>query len=162
MFKKLLSASAVISLTMSGLAVAESDPLKMDLSAQIVTLDVNGEEVFEPANSVAPGSTIEYRIQYENISDDPLEHFVVNGRIPNVTAFIADSAELDTSATFQARVEGIGWADVPVIRYLQDETGVLRAVTVSEDEYTGLRWKLAQPLGPGDEIEARYRVIVDQ
>ncbi len=161
MLKQLLAATSILLLMGGAHAHADDAPLKAELEARTIIVDETGTEQFAPAESVTPGSLIEYTMRYENVSDADLEGFIINGEIPSMTEFVAESEKTNGQALFEVHVEDIGWSEIPVTRYLPDDTGVLRAVIVAPEEYNGLRWRLREPLRSGQIIEAHYRVKVD-
>lgn len=161
MLKQLLTVTSLLVLMGLSQAHAESDALKVELEAHTIIIDETGAEQMAPAKAVSPGSLIEYRMRYENVSETDLGDFVINGEIPSMTEFIAESEQANGQALFEVHVEDIGWSEIPVMRYLPDETGVLRAVIVAPEDYNGLRWRLSEPLRAGQVVEAHYRVKVD-
>lgn len=161
MLKHLLTATSVLLLMGVMQAHADSAPLKAELEARTIIVDETGTEKYSPAEAVSPGSLIEYTMRYENVSDTSLDEFVINGEIPSMTEFIAESDETNGQALFEVHVADIGWSEIPVMRYLPDETGVLRSIIVAPEEYDGLRWRMTEPLVSGQVIEAHYRVKVD-
>lgn len=163
MFYKLITMTAACLLIGAGPVFADNadEPLKMSLQAQTVTVSEDGKETFGAADAVLPGAIIEYRLTYENVSDAVLDGFVIKGKIPEVTVFIDDTAQSNSEAIFEARIEDIGWTLLPAMRYVPDETGVMHGVRVPPEDYAEVRWRLIEPLEPGAKVEKRYRVAVN-
>ncbi len=161
-----LAALGVLGLVAAAQAAGaqQAGPLETQLSAFSVQPDKaapEGERL-EPAASVNPGGLVEYRVSYANVGEAELSGLVINGVIPDQTDYVDASARLDVSSVLEVRAEGTDWAMPPLTRYETMADGTILAVVVPPAEYTALRWKLAQPLAPGDRIEAVYRVAVDQ
>ena len=64
-------------------------------------------------------------------------------------------------AIFEVSVSDIGWATPPVIRYVEDEEGILQPAEVPDEEFEALRWRLVEPIAPGEEVSASYRIRVE-
>ena len=142
-------------------AIAQDDALRSDLEAYVVTTGEDGVDVFTAAETIKPGGVIEYRIVYENLTDGPLNTFVVNGPIPESTAFISGSNRTSVEAVFEVEVPDLGWSAAPVYRTTVSENGVETRERVPASEFTNVRWALAQPLDAGQSVQSIYRVQVD-
>ena len=64
---------------------------------EVVTVDADGKETitYEPAEVVAPGDAILYRITYKNVGTEPVEGIVLQSQIPSDLIITEDSAEAD-------------------------------------------------------------------
>ncbi len=153
-----LTAACMASLTP---ALADDGPLTSALSVFQVLETGTSPATFRPADTVAPGGILEYRLDYENVSQAPLADLVIQAVIPHNTEFIEVSQSVDRPAVFEAKVEGLEWSTLPVTRYEADENGVLQAVEIPAEEYVAVRWRVAEPLAAGESTRAVYRVRVD-
>ena len=145
-------------------ALAQEKPVKVEseISAYTIVTDEEGNEIRETASKVSPGGIIEYELRYRNVSEDALSNFVILGDVPDATQYLSAQPLGEALAIFEVSVEDIGWATPPVIRYVDDGDGVLRPVDVPEEEFEALRWRLAEPITPGEEVSATYRIKVEQ
>ena len=142
-------------------ALAQDEAVRSTLEAHAVTTAEDGSEVFAPAETIKPGGVIEYRIVYENLTDAPLNNFVVNGAIPESTAFISESNRSSVGAVFEVEVSDLGWSTAPAYRTVVSDGGVETLERIPAREYTAIRWQLAEPLGAGESVQSIYRVQVD-
>ena len=95
------------------------------------------------------------------MSDDALSNFVILGNVPGSTRYLSAQPLEEIQAVFEVSVEDIGWVTPPVIRYIDSGDGVMRPVEVPEEEFEALRWRLAEPITPGEEVSATYRIKVE-
>ena len=121
----------------------------------------DGAEVRGPADTISPGGIIEYEMTYKNISEDPLELFIIRGEVPRSTFYLSGEEDISVPAVFEVSVADLGWNTPPIVRYVEYEAGILRPVEVSEEEFEALRWRLAEPITPGEEVSATYRIRVE-
>lgn len=160
---KLCCLTLSLGLGVTGAAYAQEAPAKVEseIAAYTITLDEEGKEQRALADVVSPGGIIEYEMTYRNVSDEPLGDFIIQGGVPDAT-YYHSAEQLDAlRATFEVSVADLGWATPPIMRYVDDGTGVLRPVEVPEEEYQVLRWRLKQPITPGEEVSATYRIKVE-
>ncbi len=148
---------------LAGVSVAQKEQSKVVSYIEAFTIhqDESGEEVRAPAESVSPGGVIEYQMTYKNISEDMLGEFIIRGDVPPETYFLSSRDLPDVPAIFEVSVSDIGWATPPVIRYVEDEEGILRPAEVPDEEFEALRWRLVEPIAPGEEVSATYRIRVE-
>lgn len=149
----LLAAAAAIP------ASADEAPLESRLEVVNVIQGDDGESL-KPAERIAPGAVLQYSLDYKNASEEAFEAFTILGPIPENTEFLPETQTADRRSVFEAKVEGLDWAQPPVTRYETDAEGILRSVEVPASQYTAVRWRLAEPLAPGDSASAAYRVRV--
>jgi len=161
---KMACALAIAGSAIGGTTWAQEQAPKVEtaISAYTIVVDEKGNEVRETASTVSPGGIIEYQLSYRNVSDDALSNFIILGDVPEATEYLSAQPLGETLAVFEVSVEDIGWATPPVIRYIDDGDGVLRPVNVPEEEFEALRWRLAEPITPGEEVSATYRIKVAQ
>ena len=143
----------------SGPANAESVTSQLTVSHVVETGD--GTEVLEPAESVAPGETLEYELVYTNETGMSLNAFTVVGPVPEGTDFIEGSAQTNTEARLEAQIAGMGWAPVPAFRAIVQPDGTVIQEEVPAEEYEALRWRLSGEVAPGLSVQATYRVRVE-
>jgi len=160
---KLCCLALSLGLGVTGAAYAQEAPAKVEteIAAYTITLDEEGKEQRALADVVSPGGIIEYEMTYRNISDEPLADFIIQGGVPDATQYFSAQPLDVLRATFEVSVADIGWASPPVTRYVDDGTGVLKPIAGPKEEYQALRWRLAQPITPGEEVSATYRIKVE-
>ena len=143
------------------IALADNAPLESKLQAFEVVSKEDGGETYVPAERIDPGSVIEYRLIYTNVSDAALDKLVLDAAVPEASRYESHVSQVGQPSVVEARTSDIDWTRPPLVRMIADEAGVVRPVEVSPAEYEGLRWRLASPLAAGEQVEARYRVRVD-
>ena len=148
---------------MQGHAQAQDEHAKVvsHIEAYAIEQDDAGQEIRLTAESINPGGIIEYHMTYTNISDASLAQFVIQGDVPNETTYVSAGEVNDAPAIFEVSVADIGWASPPVIRYVEDNEGILRPVEVPDEEFEALRWRLVEPINPGEVVSATYRIKVE-
>ena len=167
LFKRTITRVAVATATVLSLWVgpisAQEEVQKIATSIEAFTIieDEAGEEVRAPAERVSPGGIIEYQMTYKNVSEDVLSHFVIRGDVPEATYYLSSEDLQNALAVFEVSVADIGWASPPVVRYVEDDAGILRPIEVPDEEFEALRWRLAEPIIPGEEVSATYRIRVE-
>ena len=154
---------AGLSLMFASMAAAQEPEtvVESNIAAYTITLDKDGREIRQSADQIVPGGVIEYTLTYKNVSDEALSDFVILGKVPDATDYHSAQAVKQAQAVFEVSVRDIGWVTPPVMRYEDDGTGVLRPVEVPEEEFEALRWRLAEPITPGEEVSATYRIRVE-
>ncbi len=138
-------------------APAETSPVKVTLTAWLVTKGAGGEDVFTPAETARPGDLIEYRVESVNESGKPLKGQVLNLPIPAGTTYVGGSA---APAAVQASIDGgKTFAPVPLMREVQKPGGGTEKVPVPLAEYRALRWVVGiQATGQRAHVKARIKV----
>lgn len=147
----------------AGATVAQEEVAKIVSTIEAFTIvqDEAGQDVRAPADAINPGGVIEYEMTYKNVSEDALSELIIRGDVPQQTYYLSSEELKNAPAVFEVSVADIGWATPPVIRYVEDEEGILRPVEVSDEEFEALRWRLAEPILPGEEVSATYRIRVE-
>ena len=156
-----LALSFALGTASAAFAQEASAKVESEIVAYTITLDEEGKEQRILADVVSPGGIIEYELTYRNVSEEPLGNFIIQGGVPDATQYYSAQPLDALLATFEVSVADIGWATPPVTRYVDDGTGVLSPVAVPEEEYQALRWRLAKPITPGEEVSASYRIKVE-
>lgn len=150
-------ALAALAALAAGPVMAQEEALSSELTAYKVIIDPAGEEIFEPTETALPGDLIEYRIAYENLTEEALSGLEVRIPVPVSTDYIAGSAQASIPALFEASIDsGAAYSAEPVIKIVNGEE-----VEAEPEEYTNLRWTPAQALGAGEEFTFSYRVAVE-
>ena len=143
-------------------AVAEG-PLEGRLSAFRVVADANGQPALEQADAAAPGDLIEYHLNYANRSTDALGGLIINGPIPQGTAYVGQSARADIDHVLEVSIDGgSSWSTEPVMRQVRNADGSVSREQVPASEYTQIRWRLNDALQPREDLALRYRVSVSE
>jgi uncharacterized repeat protein (TIGR01451 family) len=144
-----------------GLA-AEEQALRSELEAYLVEIDANGNEVLRPADETEPGSVVEYRLQFTNVSADPIAELAVNGPVPARTTYLGKSATTEAQANLVVSIDGgRSYESEPVVRSVHEPDGTIRQVVVPPSRYTHIRWLNEESLEANATVSYRYRVRVD-
>jgi uncharacterized repeat protein (TIGR01451 family) len=108
------------------------------LTAQRVTL-VDGRETKSPADEARPGDVIEYRAEYVNGGDAPVQKLAATLPVPSGMEYLPRSA---WPQVLFASLDGRTFEPVPLKRRVRLEDGreVMREVPPAEYRY--LRWSL--------------------
>lgn len=141
-------------------AVAADAKVTSTLEAVQVIQAEDGTVDYASAEEASPGAVIEYRLTYENVSDEPLDGFVISAKVPPQTIFTGEANGPSQDFLKEVRVAGIGWATPPVYREITDDTGAVQRVLVGEHEYEGIRWKLSGSFPAGKKVSASYQVKI--
>lgn len=157
-----VTALGPISGTLAAQETASSTPIASSLTAHVVTAAQDGGELFQQAKRVNPGDVIEYRIVHRNRAAQPLEGFVVNGKIPNGTSYVARSAKSAQPDTLEVKIPGEPWQVLPAYKTVTDADGNEQRVAAKPADYIGLRWKLSKALPKDARSRNIYRVKVAQ
>ncbi len=159
--KRTLFASAA-ALVFSAIALqAQADNNAVESRLEVATVvEASEGETLEPARTITPGAVLQYSLDYTNRSETGLDGFTIVGPIPENTTFLLETERADRRSVFEAKVEGLDWAQPPITRYETDGDGVVHSVIVPASEYAAVRWRLAEPLEPGGSASAAYRVRV--
>ena len=159
------SLTSLFALLVGAGAYAQADAPAVEAALVAFALEADGNRSETPLNTddgVLPGQVLEYELSYKNVSDEALSDFVVLGDVPDETVFESAGAFEQYDAVFEVEVPGIGWSMLPVIRYVPDEHGVLIEQAVPSEEFEALRWRLLEPVFPGEEISISYRIKINK
>ncbi|WP_165837778.1 DUF11 domain-containing protein [Zavarzinia aquatilis] len=138
--------------------VPPESPVKVTLTAWLVTTDAKGEDVYAPAETARPGDLIEYRVESVNESGKPLKGQVLNLPIPPGTTYVGGSA---SPAAVQASIDGgKTFAPVPLMREVAKPGGGTEKIQVPVTEYRALRWVVGIQ-APGQRAHVKARIKVD-
>lgn len=121
-----------------------------------------GALIRTPLARAMPGQMVEYELSYRNISGEALDGFIIVGALPVAAEYVSRAALKGPKAVFEVSIEDMGWVLPPAVRYIDDGKGILRPVAVPEKEFKALRWRLAEPITPGGEVSATYRVRITE
>ena len=133
--------------------------LEGSMSAYRVTLNKQGEELFEKVDNAAPGELIEYRIFYQNKGETVVSNLKVDGPVPANTQYVAGSADGNVPYALLVSIDhGNTWEPEPVKRMKRMPDGTEQEVIIPVAEYTQIRWVSQKPFGPNEEQKFDYRV----
>jgi len=143
-----------------GAGSAQEGPVQVEsqMRAFALTHTVDGGLIRTPVAQAMPGQIVEYELSYRNISDEALDDFILVGELPVAAEYLSAAALNGPKAVFEVSVADIGWVLAPAVRYVDDGKGILRPVAIPEKEFKALRWRMAEPIDPGGEVSAIYRV----
>ncbi len=143
-------------------AYANNEHLKSQVSAKLVTLDKSGKTILKDVEEVSSGDIVEYKLSYENISNDRLNNLKVVGPIPVGTVYIENSASKDISKVLEVSLyDGKNWTSIPAYKEVKNTTsGKTEKKRVSVEEYRQLRWVIDRPFNAGEKLDFTFRVKV--
>jgi uncharacterized repeat protein (TIGR01451 family) len=117
---------------------------------------IDGKEVAQPAEKVAPGDLLQYVVRYSNSGTTVANNLVVTLPIPKGLEF---SATTDVPKAALASLDGERFEAMPIRRTVRQADGkeILKDVPLAQ--YRALRWQVEQ-LGAGKTVafSARARV----
>jgi uncharacterized repeat protein (TIGR01451 family) len=146
------------------LAIASSHAIAKDEGAKVIgTLDqnrivmVDGKEVAQAADKVAPGDLLQYRVRYSNSGSTVANNLVVTLPIPKGLEFAATT---DVPKAALASLDGERFEAMPIRRSMRQADGkeILRDVPLSQ--YRALRWQVEQ-LAAGKTVTFTARARVE-
>lgn len=141
-------------------AEAEDGPLEGEMKAFVVTEGEEGEEVLTETGKVEPGQTIEYRLVYENTSEDALQNVSITGPIPENTDYIAGSAASEFLGKPVFSIDdGTSFQPEPVTYTKTLPDGTEKEAVATPDMYTHVRW-VVDRFAPST-VRFTYRVKVE-
>lgn len=127
-----------------------------EVEKTVVAADGSKQTKLVPAALVPPGGEVVYTVKFENAGAQPATDVVVTNPVPEHTRFVANSAAgPGTEVTYS--VDG-GKSFAPADRLNVRGADGERAATA--DDYTHLRFRLVNPLPPGQVAYARFRTVV--
>lgn len=159
---KLILAASCLAFSLPSAAQEASPPLQTELEAYLVQFDDAGKENLILATNADPGQIIEYQLSYHNVSDGDLSKVILNAGVPNSSEYLSHQNELSVVSTVEVKTADIAWAEPPLKRAVKNENGEVQFITVSPNEYSGVRWKLNSPLSAGEKVNTSYRVRIEQ
>jgi uncharacterized repeat protein (TIGR01451 family) len=127
-----------------------------EVEKTVVAADGSKQTKLVPAALVPPGGEIVYTVKFENAGDKPANDVVVTNPVPEHMRYVANSAGgPGTEVTYS--VDGGKSYAAPERLNVRGPEGE-RAATA--DDYTHLRFRLTNPLPPGQVAYARFRATV--
>jgi len=161
---KLIARTAILAIVFApSIAMAE---LKSEMQAFVVSTDASGSEQYAPAEKVAPGQTIEYRLLHTNSFDNAIGGVAVVGPVPEGSELVVGQSSSDVSATFEVRGEfdpdqpGEEWSTLPAQRIVIEADGTRTVEAAKPEHFTAVRWQLGQPMQEDASVNHAYRVQV--
>jgi uncharacterized repeat protein (TIGR01451 family) len=139
---------------------AKPGPLRVTQVAEtetvVVAPDGSKQTKLVPATLVAPGGEVIYTVKFENVGAQAASDLVVTNPVPEHTRLQPGGAGgPGTEVTFS--VDGGRSFGAPGTLVVQSADGE-RAAT--PDDYTHVRFRLLNPLPPGQVAFARFRTVV--
>lgn len=144
------------SLGLAAAALAQQAQVTSTLQVEKVVTEGAKTQLL-PAEASKPGDVLEYRASYDNRSATPAEGLAVQIPIPAGTTYLDHSAE---PANAQASVDGVHFADMPLMRDVKKANGGTSREPVPLADYRVLRWKLGT-LSGDHRVQVRLRVKVN-
>jgi uncharacterized repeat protein (TIGR01451 family) len=127
-----------------------------------VTVVKNGQKVIQKvaATNIAPGDVISYTMNYINSGNEAATSVVLDDPIPQGTGYLPGSAfgpgaeisySIDNGKTFRK--------PSLLIYELKNPNGSIEKRTASPDDYTNIRWVIAQiPAGAKGKVGFQVRI----
>ena len=162
---------AVGAILLLALALAQTrSEIRLDLRAYRVLIAQEAGrtvEKLEAALDARPGELIEYQLNAQNITDNPLRQVVLVIPIPTSTAYVDQSAQPfrlgETLVTAEFSFDGgRTYGKLPLMRkvkVIENGKEVEKEVEVKPEEFTHARWVLPQ-LGAKQTVLLRLRAAV--
>jgi uncharacterized repeat protein (TIGR01451 family) len=147
-------------LTCAAALASQTGPLRVtqvaEMETTVVAADGSKQTRLVPATLVAPGGEVIYTVKFENVGTQPASDLVVTNPVPEHTRLVPHGAGgPGTEVTFS--IDGGRSFGVPANLVVRGEDGE-RAAT--PDDYTHVRFRLVNPLPPGQVAFARFRTVV--
>jgi uncharacterized repeat protein (TIGR01451 family) len=117
---------------------------------------VDGKEVSQSADKVAPGDLLQYRVRYSNTGATAANNLVVTLPIPKGLEF---AAATDSPRAALASLDGEKFEPMPIKRLVRQADGKETLQDVPTASYRALRWQVDQlQAGKVVNFTARARV----
>ena len=114
-------------------AAHANDALKMELTANKVIKNAEGEVSYLPVRTAPKGTVIQYKANYTNTINKDINDLAVILPIPANMVFNGEA----TPASAQASIDGKNYADMPLMRKVDG-----KMVKIPYSEYRTLRWNI--------------------
>jgi len=124
--------ATLVSVSLMSVAHAE-DALKMQLSANKVITNAEGEVSYIPVSTASAGSIVQYKATYSNTINEDIQDLEVILPIPANMVFNGEAIP----ASAQASIDGKNYADMPLMRKVDG-----KMVKIPYSEYRTLRWNI--------------------
>ena len=160
MHNTLINIFAMAAMMLSLSVSAEEGAIRFSNKAykQVITKAADGSvsvDYVEP-ELVLPKDVIMYEIEFENISDQPVDDIVINNPIANNSAYREGSATDDVAeVTFS--VDGKTFAPAGSLT-VKDSEG--RTWQAKPEDYTAIRWTYRGSLQPGKKGKLSYKTVI--
>ncbi|WP_201585532.1 hypothetical protein [Psychrobacter sp. HII-4] len=109
------------------------DALKMELTANKVIKNAEGEVSYLPVRTAPKGTVIQYKATYTNTINQSINDLAVTLPIPANMTFTGEVSP----ASAQASIDGKNYADMPLMRKVDG-----KMVKIPYSEYRTLRWNI--------------------
>ncbi len=160
--KILLSLFCAIGLFASTLAFAveKTQPLTSQMDAFLITVNDKGAEVLTPAEEAKPKDVIEYKLTYNNVSDNPLQNLIITGPIPHNTVYLGNTNATQINAQFVVSIDGGNTFESEPVKRTIEKDGEKVEVIIPPEKYTAVRWIPSEPINANEEQVFTYRIQV--
>lgn len=144
--------------TFSAPAFARGLSAQQTVEVAIVSVDENGltQTRYEPAEEVAPGDQVRYRLSFKNDGTEAAANVQLDMPVPDQVELIEGSVEDGTARVTFSIDNGETYAPRGALRI--QVNGVDRPAT--GEDITNIRWTFEQPIAPGQVGEISYRGIL--
>lgn len=141
-------------------AVEKTQPLTSKMDAFLVTTNKEGKEVLKSAEEAKPNDIIEYKLTYNNVSDNPLKNLVITGPIPHNTMYVGDTNNTSINAQFLVSIDGGNTFEPEPVKRTIEKDGEKVEVIIPPEKYTTVRWLPSDPINAQEEQVFTYRIQV--
>lgn len=140
--------------------VAVASPLQSTMTAYLVEKGDDGQDVLTEVSQVKPGQTIEYALQYSNVSDADLAEVSIVGPVPQGTSYLAGTAMNMGASVPQFSIDdGVTYKPEPLTFKVKMADGSEVEKVATPDMYTHVRWMLEKLIAK-QQLTLKYRVQV--
>src|SRR3569832_617612 len=123
----------------------------------VAVLDEHGNKSTSQIEAaVTPGDEVIYTITYANKSEDVATNVVITNPIPAHMNYENGSAQ-GTNSQIEFSVDGSHFATPDKLTVTVDG----RTRHAQPEDYTHVRWTLAEPLSPGQQGQLSYRAVLE-
>ena len=109
------------------------DALTMELTANKVSINAEGNKVYSPISNAPKGTVVQYKATYTNNIDQDINNLAVTLPVPNNMTLTGGIFP----ASGQATIDGKTFADMPLMRKVNG-----KMVKVPLSEYRAVRWNI--------------------
>jgi uncharacterized repeat protein (TIGR01451 family) len=158
--------AAVLSLALAvvltaGQAMAQPR-MAVDMKAEkLVSVQEDGKTVHKrvEARDTLPGDVLIYTVSYRNGGNSAATAVSIDGKIPEGTAYVPDTASRPEIVTFSID-QGKTYKKPALLTYeITDANGGKKQVKASPEAYTEIRWVISEiPAGGSGELAYQVRV----
>lgn len=150
----ILTTALSASLLLSVPAVAMTASQKVEVERQVTQPNGDVLIVTEAPNTVVPGDTLIYTVDFHNDKEEITENFRIDMPVPTEVTYIEGTAVRDDAVVLYSVDGGLRYEARNVLT-VETAEGETRSA-VAED-ITHIRWTLSRDVMPGDRGEIKFK-----